>query len=319
MKIACLSDLHLIARNPQCRTDDLVELQWHKLKEVFNTAAAMGCKAIVQAGDITDRPRSWKLLPRLADFLAHDWGMRFYCVYGQHDTYMYSEENRDRTNIGVLAEAGLVKVLCPKPMRFGTRRDKVRLYGVSWGQEVPTPKIDGTPNVLVIHASIGPVMYPGHNTSSAFSFARDNKFDLIVCGDVHSAFHELLTHTIKLSPLTERHIINTGPLVRKSADEVTMQHQPHFYVWDSKTKECEIFFLESAPAPRDVISREHINDEEVEDHTELVQRFSDAMSADTDGINIEAMILNVSREFEPSQKTMELIAQYITEAQERRQ
>jgi predicted phosphodiesterase len=267
---------------------------------VFRTAAKFGCKVVLQAGDLTDSARSWNILPRLGEFLSRDWGMKFYCVYGQHDTYMYSEETRGRTNMGVLHSFGKARILSGRPVRYGN----VRFYGASWGQEVPKPKKckDGVRNVLVIHAPIGPAVYPGHETTGAKTFLSANPFDLILCGDVHRSFHY---------ESNKRHIINTGPLIRKWADEFIIQHRPHIWIYDSKTRKVEKKYIR-VRAAAEVINREHLaTDDDSGDNAELIEQFSTVMAAAGDSIQINRIIEEVFTMQRTPLKIVNLIARYM--------
>jgi DNA repair exonuclease SbcCD nuclease subunit len=299
MKVACLSDLHLVGAQPQCRTDNIVVDQWTKLEYVFDYATEVNCKAVVQAGDLTDSARSWSVLPQLINFLSVQQHMRFYGVYGQHDTYMYSETSRDRTNLGVLASGHRAKILSARPVRLGG----VRFYGASWGQAIPKPKNRKYKNVLVVHAPIGPEVYPGHETTSAERFLKKHdRFDLIVCGDVHRAF---------TAEVNGRHIINTGPLVRKWADDYMLRHRPHFYVWDSATGELQYIDIPAQPS-EEVISRDHIR-EEREDHTELVREFVEALNTTNRGVDIEAIVTEVLDRLQASTAVANIVTEELSE------
>ena len=69
MKIALLSDIHLVAENPIARLDDIVVTEFGKLSAVFMYCIEHNIDVILQAGDLVDIKRSWELLPRLTTFL----------------------------------------------------------------------------------------------------------------------------------------------------------------------------------------------------------------------------------------------------------
>ena len=97
MKIVLISDIHLLWQNPVARLDNLVEVQFDKLSYVLDW-----CKSndaiLLQSGDFNDRPRSWFGLPQIITFLKK-YGIKIYCVAGQHDYYMYSEESKLKMSI----------------------------------------------------------------------------------------------------------------------------------------------------------------------------------------------------------------------------
>lgn len=302
MRVCCLSDLHLVGSRPQCRIDDIVDYQWEKLKHVFKVASRKGCGVVAQAGDLTDAARSWYVLPRFLSLLSYRWGFKFYGVYGQHDTYMYSENTRDRTNLGVVASGKRARILTARPVVRGG----VRFYGASWGQPIPTPKNRRKKNVLVAHASVGPVLYPGHSTTSARRFLRKHKrFDLIIVGDVHRAFIE---------EDEGRYIVNTGPMVRKWADDYILGHEPHFYIWESTTGRIRRHDIPHTPAA-DAITRAHLDSEEQADYSELVDEFVDAMiEEDSHSIDIRAIIEDVIRRQGTTNGAVNIIEHYMENA-----
>jgi DNA repair exonuclease SbcCD nuclease subunit len=265
MKFLLLSDVHLVYQNPVARLDDLVEAQFEKLKFILKTVKEEDCQ-ILQSGDLFDRPRSWILLPRVMDLLKeHKIGI--YSIYGQHDTYLYSEETRDKTNLGILEKAGLVKILGSKAQtlidQVGRR---VHIYGTSFGGEIPIVKKSKDFNILVIHAPISMApLYPGHEFTQAKKFLRANNFDLILCGDIHQAF---------LETDLDRNIINVGPMLRKEATEYNFKHKPGFVIFDTETKEGEFVEIPHRLA-EEVLSRQHIDRKD--EMTGMLQDFIESM------------------------------------------
>lgn len=299
MIIGAISDLHLVGKTPECRLDNIVELQWGKLRWVFNKCEELGCSVLLQAGDLTDNARSWYVLPTLAALLSENWNFKFYGVYGQHDTYMYSEQTRDRTNLGVLAMTKRARILSPRPVLY----NGVRFYGASWGQEVPKPRDRRKTNVLVTHAPIGPAVYPGHETTSAGRFLRKHdRFDFILCGDVHRSFFK---------KSSGRSIVNTGPLVRKWADRATRKHTPNFVVWDSDTGNTRRFIIPHGNA-QEVISTDHLEREDQTDNTDLINEFVAAMDEYEDPeVNTTVMLREVMDRMNISAEAREVIALYM--------
>lgn len=256
-KIVLLSDVHLLSSNPIGRKDNLVYEQFVKLTEVLEYAA-LHETIVLQAGDLTDTPRSWFLISKLTQLLRL-WnestkfkGIK--AVFGQHDTYMYSEETRDKTTLGVLADAGLVEVLKPdSPLRIEMPAFPVHIYGCSFGQEPIQVKVeDGVVKILVVHAPIYEgKLFPGHETKRASNYLEKYKcYDLILCGDIHRYF----IGTFKVEGI---HIVNTGPLLRKDADEYSFEHRPCFVTYDVNTRKLETHYVECKPA-EEVLSRDHL-------------------------------------------------------------
>lgn len=245
MKIILLSDCHLLNKNPVARTDDAIQEGLKKFKYVLDYSNSNDM-IILQAGDLFDSPRSWKLLPQTIN-LFKNFNNDFFCVYGQHDTYLYSEETKNETNLGILKESNLIYELKNKPFLI---LDSIDIYGCSYGQEIPKVRDKKNHNILVIHAPISDKELI-HDYYDARSFLKKYKnFDLILCGDIHREFH------IKIK---DRQIINTGPLIRKTADDYNFKHQPNFILYDTETREIKKIIIPHQKA-KNILSRDHLDD-----------------------------------------------------------
>lgn len=250
MKFVFLSDLHLSWDNPVGRLDNVKEAEFEKLKFVFDYARKNHA-TILQAGDFFDIPRSWLLLPETVNFLRSYSEVEVLSVFGQHDTYMYSEVTKQATNLGILDKGQHVKILSQKPCIWNHSKDGCyHIYGCSWGQEIPKVKKTDCLNILVIHAPIAEkALWHGHEYLNAEKFLEENKdFDIILCGDIHMEF---------LIEKNNRYILNTGPLVRRSATEYNFSREPCFYVYDIKKEKIDRVVIPHKNA-EDVLSRSHI-------------------------------------------------------------
>lgn len=275
MKYICLSDVHLSSKTPIGRLDDYRKTCLRKFEYVLKYAQKIGAN-ILQAGDLFDKPRDWFILLDLISLLKKYPDVKLYCVYGQHDTYMYSVENRNYTSMGVLVKNGLVKLLTEEPLTQHLNDTKpypktglssiplttntYNFYGVSFHPDLEIPKPTGKNNILVAHATISDIaLYPGQAYYDAKKFLKDYKnFDLILCADIHRQFY---------FKDGTRHIINTGPMMRKEASHYNFSHEPCFYVYDTVTKKVSRGKIPCEPAKK-VLSRKHI-ESQVESDTML--------------------------------------------------
>lgn len=255
MNIVSFSDGHLLWDKPRGRKDNIVEAQFQKLDFIFDYAERTKSILIV-AGDLSNRPRNWYLLPELIYLRRKYPDVAFFGVWGQHDEYMRSKATRKATNMGVLEAAGLIQILGPEPLSV-SNEEPVALYGCSWGEEIPKPLDEVYFNVLVIHAPIAEkALWSGQNYLDAMSFLKDHPFDLIVCGDIHQKFAK----TYK-----GRWIVNSGPLLRKEATAYNFTHAPGFWFYDSGEGSPEWVEVPHRPA-EEVLSRDHIEYEKEETH-----------------------------------------------------
>lgn len=259
MKIALLSDLHIPARNPKARTDDAVAAAFAKLEWIYSYLDENDVRFVLQAGDFFNAPRSWSLIPEMIEFF-YRWNYKrifTYAVFGQHDTYLYSSQSRRSTNLGILETGGFLRILEGKTClnkAFKKKTDEmVYVHGVSWGDPI-TPPVRLTKNevhILVAHAPVcDRELYPGHEYTSAKKLLKQMDFDLILVGDAHIAFDYEYRY---------KRIVNTGPLMRLAANKDMLEHYPHFYVYDTATKEIEKVPVEVAEDADKILSREHID------------------------------------------------------------
>ena len=244
MKIILISDLHLLNENPVGRIDYLPETQFQKIDYLFSYAQKTS-SVILQAGDFFDRPRSWYLLPRVIRNIKK-YEVPIFCVAGQHDVYMYNETSKSATSLGILAETKLVAILNDKPLCLNKN---IHLYGCSYGQEIPEIKNKDLITILVIHAPIAEsAAWPGQGYMDALTFLKKHPFDIIVCGDIHQSFHKIYKG---------RHIINTGPMIRKEATAYNFLHKPGIFTYDISKEEMNWVEIPHKPA-EEVLSRAHI-------------------------------------------------------------
>lgn len=257
-QIILISDMHLTSSQPVARLDNaaltcLTKFEW------LLKAARKHNAVIVQAGDMFDKPRDWYMLPRVAALLLK-YEVPFHCVYGQHDTYMHSKENRPATSMGVLAEAGLVRILNTIPYETAAQVDGDlmhtgwALYGASWKEQPPAPQPTDHKKILVRHAPIAmEEAYVGHDYIDAEkTLERMTDYDIVLCGDVHRAFH---------LQKGDRHILNTGPMFRYSAEVYNFEHVPSFATIDlvgEHAGRVQWYEMPCAPA-EEVLTREHIH------------------------------------------------------------
>jgi len=280
MKIVCLGDLHLLWDKPIGRKDDAHKVQMDKVKFVLDWA--LNNKAIIlQPGDFFDTARSWHLTSAYSEFFGNNLMTLLFAVYGQHDTYMYSEKTRHATGLGVLIANNLITLLGKEGKVF---EDKTVIYGASFGQEVPKPKVGKDRlNILVIHKMIvGNEKLGFWQKDGDFVYAENfldeqKDYDLIVCGDCHRRF---------LFEQDGRFIVNSGPLFRKEADMYNLtEASPGFYVYDTN-EDVEDEMINWIDVPHEpankVLSRNHI--ERQEEIDEAMEEFVSKMKINDDKI-----------------------------------
>jgi DNA repair exonuclease SbcCD nuclease subunit len=270
MKIILVSDLHMMGHTPVGRLDDAPTASLLKLEYILAWAKKHDGIVLV-AGDFFDTPRNWFVMIGVLNLLKKYEEVDVYSVFGQHDTYMYSEKTRDFTALGALAKSNWVTILDSEPVQY----DDFDLYGVHFrkNQIMPSVVNKNTYNILVIHTSISDApAYPGHQYTKAEAFMKKNKdFDIILCGDIHRNF-------FIISDDQEQCVVNTGPVIRKDASEYNFSHEPMFYVIN--TDDDMAFSSQVIPhqPADDVLTRDHIDTQL--NSKEMLQDFVDSVNAD---------------------------------------
>lgn len=299
MKFVCLSDIHLSSDNPEARLDNLVDTQMKKFEFVLKFAKDHDAD-ILQAGDVFHRPRSWMLLPMVIDLLKK-YKVRFFCVRGQHDDYMYSDETKDRTNLGILSKIGLVTPLGKEPIKIS---DDVCIYGANFGDNLPVAK-KGSYNIGVIHTSISDeALWPGHNFTPASKFLKsNNSYDFILVGDIHRFF--------KVNAFDGRILINAGPMLRRESTQYNFTHDPSLYLLDTKKHEIERVMIPHDPADK-ILSRDHI---ERQQETEgMLDEFINSIKSGVDTNTCVSFIENLlifSKENNVEPNVMQVLANFM--------
>lgn len=322
MKLVLLSDPHLLLDKPKARIDDAVQVARDKFAWVYDFAYKEEATVLI-AGDLTDGPRSWQLLPDLTKFYEEvnhwvDWyGTHTYVVRGQHDTYMRNAGMNKRTIMGVLAEAGFITELGPKPIILN---NEVALYGSNWGDNV----IDdshfewsykpGLINILVIHAPItDQSLWEGQNYMHAERFIKNTPYNLILCGDIHRTF--AIRHE-------SRWICNTGPMIRKDADLYSFRHRPCVFLYNTATNELDMVEIPHEPA-ENVLNRDHIERDQVRvksimDMSSFVEKVKAARSGDYKATTFEENLGQLITAGNPDTEVIKLL-QEVTKCQLRAQ
>lgn len=276
MKLVLLSDIHLLWDKPRARLDDAKETQLRKFQFVLDWAQERKA-VILQAGDVFDSARSYRVLQGAIDLFFHSHFRGFYCVYGQHDTYLYNEAARNHTSLGVMIAAGFMNMLVSPSILVDDKEEFIAIWGCSYGQSLPdkacldSVKIrpwNALRRILVIHQMIsaGQMWAGQQGCTYAQDFLKKHKeYDLILCADAHQKF---------LFRDGKRIICNAGPLLRREATPEMLEHHPGFWVYETVTQEIDWVEIRHEPSDK-VLSREHIEDK-VETSV-MLQEFIDAI------------------------------------------
>jgi len=287
MKFLLLSDIHAASKNPIARKDDVMKTFFRKFTFVLEYAKKHHC-TILQAGDFFDSPRDWYLLFNLMKLL-NKYKVPIYSIFGQHDSYLYSNINKTPTTLSILNRVGLVKMLWDKPVEL---RPGIKIYGSSWKKPIPIPDPNCKLNILIIHSSVYThPLFPDHKFKQVKKFARENRgYKLILVGDIHRQF-------IYLGKYNQ--VVNTGPMLRLDAIEYNSTHKPSAFIYNTRH---DVVNKISIPHQhyKEVLDFSHLSKSEytVEAKTEWIDSIKDI---ETEPMDIKERILNAI-ETEPISK-----------------
>ena len=247
MKIALISDVHLLGKTPINRVDDILDYQWEKLDFILQTCYVRGVHHVMQAGDLFDVPRNWDTLNKTIQALKkYNDDIYIGSVFGQHDTYM--RNNHVITNKALLKELDLL--LVPNENHILYENEEVKVFGINFEDNLNIAdlidKFEFSINrkhALVIHAPISDTpAFQGHEFLNATLLLKKLKsFDLILCGDIHKKF--------KIQ-MNRRWIVNTGCIIRKNNDEYNQTYEPCFFIWDTNKGTVDEIQIPHNPASK---------------------------------------------------------------------
>ena len=135
VKFLFVGDLHLRGTNPRNRIDDYKEVAKQKLKEVFKIAVDNAVDAILQPGDIFDRPEvGIAVLLEFAEVLKES-PVNIYCTLGNHDIYGYNVDSYYRTSLRLLEmlvpQLTVIRSASDKPIYLAKGHYKVYLTAMA--------------------------------------------------------------------------------------------------------------------------------------------------------------------------------------------
>lgn len=138
VKFLFVGDLHLRGTNPRNRIDDYKEAAKQKLKEVFKIAVDNAVDAILQPGDIFDRPEvGIAVLLEFAEVLKES-PVNIYCTLGNHDIYGYNVDSYYRTSLRLLEmlvpQLTVIKSASDKPIYLAKGHYKVYLTATPYSR-----------------------------------------------------------------------------------------------------------------------------------------------------------------------------------------
>jgi DNA repair exonuclease SbcCD nuclease subunit len=249
-KIIHITDPHISGKNPICRTDNLVKVQFEKLKEIVIISNKLEAP-IICTGDLTDSPNiAYSTYTKLANVLKRC-RKGFYTLYGNHDLQFHTMDSSNSVALGALIES------VPNVKHIEKFYDD---YGIAidyedWNDIHNIIELDEESKILICHrAIVNPKMvsrmWMKENTIDFYMIEEVKKYPLILCGHFHKQYEINNTQNIVLNP---------GCFTRRNANDVET-HKPSYYVieLDHGSFRHELFSLPNSKRTEDVISDSHL-------------------------------------------------------------
>ena len=255
-----VGDLHIREDTPKCRLDSFWETQKRKMSWLKALWIEYDKPMVLCSGEVF---HVWKSSPRVIaavlEYLPPMYALR--CNPGKHST---EDWERDALRVVELADLGWSISGSEKlELDYGNKRWILLYHTMIFGMNDRNADHGGLP---------GPLFLDKHGSS-----------DLIVTGHNHAPleFHR-----------GGRWLVNPGSFTRQSADET---HKPRVYLWNAETNNIKPIYV---PIEDDVITREHIDQQEAKD--ERMEAFVERLDKEV-GITISfkdniAIALNVNND-----------------------
>lgn len=271
VKFLFVGDWHLRGNNPRNRTDDYVAVAKQKLREVFKIAVEHEVDAILQPGDIFDRPEvGIAVLLDYAEVLKES-PVSIYCTIGNHDIYGYNVDSYNRTSLRLLEmlvpQLYVIRSAEDKPIYVAKGRYKVYLTATPYSRDMDINGYGYSPDVdypeadcIGVHIAHGMLLdhKPPFDRYSDL-YKVDTKASIVLTG------HDHMGYGIYNRSADGKLFVNPGSLLRMSASvgEMTRQVRVALITIDAikGTYNAEFIPLSCAKPGEEVLDRSRIEEE----------------------------------------------------------
>lgn len=249
MLVLLQGDTHLTGKNPICRTDDLVVVQFNKLIEIVSIANKFDCP-IVCTGDILNVSIIANTILTTFGEILQKLKHPLYFVWGNHDLLYHNLNMYTRTSLGVLWHNN------PKVKHISEFESD---YNVAWDYaDWNQPIIDCKSKLLLMHKAVVNYKMIGGKSSwikdddEFASIIEEDlilpQYDLIICGHWHKQYRFTYKNTC---------IINPGPILRRKVEE---KEEPTIQLINLDNQIRKIIKLKSVLPTELVMSERHLEE-----------------------------------------------------------
>ena len=237
MKLMLVGDVHASDRPPSVRTEQYTEDILLKLRFASVQAAANGCDALVQAGDVfhikAPGRSSHKLVQAVHEALTEG-GCPVLIVPGNHDMSHDRLDSLDKQPLGSLTKMDGIELLLgwhPRLPLFGLP------YLADWQNDLDEwmylwldkSRLQSSWNLMVTHAPIFP---PGERPPYEFIPSEEWAERMIIGACYYGHIHDSHGFYGGTSSQGIVHFCNNGALSRGSLHEQTLKREPAITLYD---------------------------------------------------------------------------------------
>lgn len=307
-KLILVGDVHARSTSPLRRKDDFQKTHRQKLAQVL----ALGNKyeaPLLLTGDVFDAKSLTlaTLIDYLMIFASYKHGI--YAAPGNHDLYGTSLASVERSPIGVLTAAGVVKLLGHIPTQI---YDDVLVCGHSYMHDGKPAPVPGFHNILVTHEMIleDKLWREQEDFTYVGDYLLKNRgWDLTLCGHYHYEFARRVG---------DAWIVNPGALVRVKASKGDMALKPGVGLYDIEERTYEKIFIEAAPV-EEVFTAALIQNPKI-DNAEIT-KFVEEIAVNEEAIlhgDLSEVAMLVLRDAKPAQDVADTVRDLLALAEERK-
>jgi DNA repair exonuclease SbcCD nuclease subunit len=308
MKIASITDVHLMERSPKNRKDNTKETILEKFKWCYKQAFTTSCSSMMIPGDLFDTFNvSLDFIGEIIHFLrAVKKEVATYAIPGQHDL-RYHTRGLKNTPIGLLQSAGVVKIpTIENPCLLPNTVNPIWIYGCGWGDEEKLKTLVKehyvSDDILLIHKMItkDKPLYPGQiDYMNATTFLKKYPFKLILSGDNHQQFTSFTDNNESL-------LINGGSIARLGKDQIKVK--PKMYVINFQLDTSCEFTSIGIPIAKDVFNEEEIvKEKEREERKKEIDKLLEKINVDRTQVNFPQILHSITEKHNPSPEIRKLL------------
>jgi len=314
------TDTHIRGTNPQNRKDNFVDTIFRKLEEVFDIAKENDVDILIHGGDIFDRPDIAPSLVRDFIVLIDRYSLPIYAVAGNHDMFGQNPVTLNRTMLGLLDGAGIIRLLSPgEKLYFKDGNKKIQLTGQHYfygldadsGKQSYIVKKDKDVDVAV-HIVHGMLLEKPFFEGMAYTLIEDildTEADITLSGHYHSGF------TTKC--IDNKYFINPGSLVRINNSLNELLRMPKVVLLDLQNEiKIQELYLKRALPGEEVLDRTKVETMAFRERklSEFIQSVNSTGNYDTFDIN--NIIEQISKQQNLKEEVIKEALKRIGQAQE---